>query len=84
MAGAEYVVVGKIDRIVDGIERNNRTYDVGEIKVSQVLKGLKTLKDVRLMWPSKANKARMSTDILFNKGQHGVWILYPDKNETKT
>ena len=81
MAGAEYVVVGKIDRIVDGIERNNRTYDVGAIKVSQVLKGSKTLKEVRLMWPSKANKARMSTDILFNIGQQWVWILYPDKKQ---
>ena len=81
MAGAEYVVVGKIDRIVDGIERNNRTYDVGAIKVRQVLKGPETLKEIRLMWPSKANKARMSTDILFNKGQQGVWILYPDKKE---
>jgi len=81
MTGAEYVVVGKIDRIVDGIERNNRTYDVGAIKVSQVLKGPEALREVRLMWPSKANKARMSTDILFNKGQQGVWILYPDKKE---
>ena len=79
--GAKYVVTGKIDRIVDGIERNNRTYDVGAIKVSQVLKGPEALKEVRLMWPSKANKARMSTDILFNKGQQGVWILYPDKKE---
>ena len=79
MTGAEYVVVGKIDRIVDGIKRQTRTYNVGAIKVSQVLKGPKTLKEVRLMWPSKANKARISTDILFNKGQHGVWILYPDK-----
>jgi len=81
MAGAEYVVVGKVDRIEDGIERNNRTYDVGAIKVRRVLKGPETLKEIRLMWPSKANKARMSTDILFNKGQQGVWILYPDKKE---
>ncbi len=79
--GAKYVVTGKIDRIVDGIERNNRTYDVGAIKVSQVLKGPEALKEVRLMWPSKANKVRMSTDILFNQGQQGVWILYPDKKE---
>ena len=79
--GAKYVVVGKIDRIVDGIERQTRTYNVGAIKVSQVLKGPETLKEVRLMWPSKANKARMSTDILFNNGQQGVWILYPDKKE---
>ena len=79
--GAKYVVTGKIDRIVDGIERNNRTYDVGAIKVSQVLKGPEALKEVRLMWPSKANKVRMSTDILFNKGQQGVWVLYPDKKE---
>ena len=81
LAGAKYVVVGKIDRIVDGIERHGRTYDVGAIKVSQVLKGPEALKEVRLMWPSKANKVRMSTDILFNKGQQGVWVLYPDKKE---
>ena len=74
-------MVGKIDRIVDGIERNDRTFDVGAIKVSQVLKGPEALKEVRLMWPSKANKARMSTDILFNQGQQGDWILYPDKKE---
>ena len=79
--GAKYVVVGKIDRIVDVIERSNRTYAVGAIKVSQVLKGPKTLKEVRLMWPSKSNKARISTDILFNQGQQGVWVLYPDKKE---
>ena len=81
MAGATYVVVCKITGIVDGIERRGRMYEVGAIKVSQVLKGPETLKEVRLMWPSKANKARISTDILLNKGQQGVWILYPDKRE---
>ena len=80
MAGAKYIVVGKIDRIVDGIERNNRTYDVGAIKVQQVLKGPKTLKEVKLMWPGKAPFA-LSTDIKFRVGQEGVWILYPDKEE---
>ena len=78
MAGAKYIVVGKIDRIVDGIERNNRTYDVGAIKVSKVLKGPKTLKEVKLMWPGPARFA-LSTDIKFRKGQEGVWILYPDQ-----
>ena len=81
MAGATYVVVGKINRIVDGIERHGRMYDVGAIEVSNVLKGSKALKEVRLMWPSKTNKARMSTDISFSKGQEGVWILYPDSKE---
>ncbi len=80
MAGAKCIVVGKIDRIVDGIERNNRTYDVGAIKVRQVLKGPKTLKEVKLMWPGPAPFA-LSTDIKFRKGQEGVWILYPDKEE---
>ena len=80
LAGAKYIVVGKIDRIVDGIERNNRTYDVGAIKVQQVLKGPKTLKEVKLMWPGPAPFA-LSTDIKFRKGQEGVWILYPDKEE---
>ena len=80
LAGAKYIVVGKIDRIVDGIERNNRTYDVGAIKVQQVLKGPKTLKEVKLMWPCPAPFA-LSTDIKFRKGQEGVWILYPDKEE---
>ena len=78
MAGAKYIVVGKIDRIVDGIERNKRTYDVGAIKVSKVLKGPKTLKEVKLMWPGPAPFA-LSTDIKFCKGQEGVWILYPDQ-----
>jgi hypothetical protein len=78
MAGAKYIVVGKIDRIVDGIERNDRTYDVGAIKVNKVLKGPKTLKEVKLMWPGPAPFA-LSTDIKFRKGQEGVWILYPDK-----
>ena len=80
MAAAKYIVVGKIDRIVDCIERNNRTYDVGAIKVQQVLKGPKTLKEVKLMWPGPAPFA-LSTDIKFRKGQEGVWILYPDKEE---
>ena len=80
IAGAQYVVVGKIDRIVDGIERHNRTYDVGAIKVSKVLKGPKTLKEVKLMWPGPAPFA-LSTDIKYRKGQEGVWILYPDKEE---
>jgi hypothetical protein len=78
LAGATYVVVGKIDHIVDGIERNNRTYDVGLIKISKVLKGPKTLKEVKLMWPGPAPFA-LSTDIKFRKGQEGVWILYPDQ-----
>ncbi len=78
MAGAKYIVVGKIDRIVDGIERHNRTYDVGAIKISKVLKGPKDLKEVKLMWPGPAPFA-ISTDIKFRKGQEGVWILYPDK-----
>ncbi len=80
MAGAKYIVVGKIDRIVDGIERNDRTYDVGAIKVIKVLKGPKTLKEVKLMWPGPARFV-LSTDIKFRKGQEGVWILYPDKQE---
>ena len=80
MAGAKCIVVGKIDRIVDGIERNDRTFDVGAIKVRQVLKGPKTLKEVKLMWPGPAPFA-LSTDIKFRKGQEGVWILYQDKVE---
>jgi len=80
LAGAQYVVVGKIDRIVDGIERHNRTYDVGAIKVSKVLKGPKTLEEVKLMWPGPAPFA-ISTDIKYRKGQEGIWILYPDKEE---
>ena len=74
------VVVGKIDRIVDGIERHERTYDVGAIKISKVLKGPKSLKEVKVMWPGPAPFA-LSTDIKHRKGQEGVWILYPDKEE---
>ena len=80
MAGAKYIVVGKIDRVVDDLERNGRAYDIGAIKVDQVLKGPKGLKEVKLMWPGPAPFA-LSTDIKFRKGQEGVWILYPDKTE---
>ncbi len=80
LAGAKYVVVGKIDRIVDGIDRHERTYDVGAIKISKVLKGPKSLKEVKVMWPGPAPFA-LSTDIKHRKGQEGVWILYPDKEE---
>ena len=80
LAGAKYVVVGKVDRIVDGIERHERTYDVGAIKISKVLKGPKSLKEVKVMWPGPAPFA-LSTDIKHRKGQEGVWILYPDKEE---
>lgn len=68
MVGAKYIVVGKIDRVVDVIERNDRTYDVGAIEVSKVLKGPKTLKEVKLMWLPPARFA-LSTDIKFRKGQ---------------
>jgi len=78
LAGAKYVVVGKIDRIVDDIQRNGRTHDVGAIRVQQVLKGPKNLKEVLLMWPGAAPFA-LGTDIKFRKGQEGAWILYPDK-----
>ena len=54
MAGAKYIVVGKIDRVVDDLERNGRAYDIGAIKVDQVLKGPKSLKEVKLMWPGPA------------------------------
>lgn len=80
MAGAKYIVVGTIDRVVDDLERNGRAYDIGAIKVDQVLKGPKGLKEVKLMWPGPAPFA-LSTDIKFRKGQEGVWILYPDKTE---
>jgi len=81
MAGATYVVVGKITGIVDGVKRHGRMYEVGAIKVSKVLKGPKTLEEVMLVWPSKDNQIRISTDISFGKGQEGVWILYPDSKE---
>lgn len=78
LAGATYIVVGKIDRFADDIQRGGRTFDVGAIKVKQMLKGPKGLKEVMLMWPGKARFA-LSTDIKFKVGQEGVWILYPDK-----
>ena len=81
MAGATYVVVGKITGIVDVVKRHGRMYEVGAIKVSKVLKGPKALEEVMLVWPSKDNQIRISTDISFGKGQEGVWILYPDSKE---
>ncbi len=55
--------------------------DTGYIKVDAVLKN--TLKDKKvsigdrlpLQFPSKKNKAMKSTDIVYRKGQSGIWIL---------
>lgn len=53
MMGADLVVVGTIAKLGKPIERDGRTYNVGVIKPTTILKGRPKLKDdIRVAWPA--------------------------------
>ncbi|MFP6900438.1 MAG: hypothetical protein VCA36_05815 [Opitutales bacterium] len=79
IAGAAHVVVGKVDRLLDSVVVQGRTFAIGAIKVSKVLKG-PAVKELKLAWPGPAPFA-LSTDIKFRVGQEGVWILRPFRDQ---
>lgn len=78
--GSPLVVVGEIKRIKTA-PRSRYAYDTAFIKVERILKnsGLKTPQEagekIPLAMPSINNRNRTSTDIRYQKGQRGVWIL---------
>ena len=77
---ADLVVVGTISKPGKAIKRDGRTYNVGVIKPTTILKGkLKLKDDIRLAWPAPRGGLRVSTDITFRVGQKGVWVLTADK-----
>ena len=80
LAGADLVVVGKIDRLTDNFKVGERMHDVGAITVQRMLKGPGNLKEAQVAWPGKARFA-LSTDIRYRVGQQGIWILTRDAKQ---
>lgn len=86
---ADLVVAGEITRldkeITVKIGDHERRLAVGVITVKETLKG-PSQKEVRLVWPQATPAGgglviMSSTDLTYQKGQAGVWILTKDKKE---
>ena len=84
ISGSPVVVVGSIDCIksADSPQQSqDYRYDTAYIAVSQVLKNtlpdfqIQTEDKIPLSMPAAANPIRISTDIYYKVGTHGVWIL---------
>ena len=79
---ADVIVVGKIVRVERAPGRADYEYDLGTIKVREVIKGRDVLEQlngsarrVPLSFPAETNRLRVSTDLRYAKGQRGVWLL---------
>lgn len=74
------VVVGEVQRISPG-PVGEYAFDTAFIRIERVLKSTGTNEiekagsELPLRMPSATNKTRESTDILYRKGQRGIWIL---------
>ena len=91
VADSHLLIVGQIQRIDPPGKpdpETGRIYDTAIIKVERVLRDASATADskppisapkigseVPLIQPPAARTARMSTDILYQKGQRGVWLL---------
>lgn len=89
VADSHLIIIGEIQRIDPTANPNpetGRRYDTAIIKVERVLRdttagskppitNLKPGTEVPLSQPAAKNTARMSTDILYSKGDRGVWLL---------
>jgi len=82
VAAADVIVVGKIVKVERAPGRADYEYDVGTIAVREVIKGRDVLerlsgsaKLVPLSFPAATNRLRVSTDLRYEKGQAGVWLL---------
>ncbi len=89
---ADLVVVGKITK-VENVMDGNAELAVGTITVSEVIKGDKDMKKVKLAWrtgrvldPNTGMwfEVRTSVDIRYSKGQEGIWVMTRDpKNKDR-
>lgn len=82
VASADVIVVGKIVKIQRATGQGDYEYDVGTIKVREVIKGREVLERrtgtaerAPLWFPAETNRLRVSTDLRYEKGQGGVWLL---------
>jgi hypothetical protein len=79
---AKVIVVGKVVRVQRARSGLPFDYDTAVIAVQEVLKGRWSLpldaaapSEVRVAFPSVHNTVRRSTDIRYQRGQRGVWLL---------
>jgi len=49
--------------------------DRGKIKIEKVIVGDKNLKEVFIAMPSSQRKIQSSSDIIYHRGQKGLWFL---------
>ena len=82
VTSADVIVVGKIVEIRRAPGHAEYEYDLGTIKVREVIKGRDVLekltgtaKRAPLWFPAETNRLRVSTDLRYDKGQTGVWLL---------
>jgi len=71
---AELVAVGKIEKVIKELDRLTV---LGELRLTEVLKGDSALKVVRLAFPSP-DKPPMKDGVHYTVGQEGIWILRRD------
>lgn len=75
---SDIIVVGKITKVKEGgSRRNSKSFAV--IEVTEVLKGKRRTKQVRLAFPSRNRRLRETTEIYYSEGQEGIWFLQKAK-----
>ncbi|MBW2276272.1 MAG: hypothetical protein JRF63_02200 [Deltaproteobacteria bacterium] len=82
VASADVIIVGKIVSIERAPGQADYAYDTGVIKIREVIKGREVIdtlygsdKRAPLSFPARTNRLRVSTDLRYDKGQVGVWLL---------
>ncbi len=69
---SDVILVGTITTLGPHMEPR---FDVATIQVEQVLMGNKDLSEVFLLVPARDRNIKSSTDLLYAKGQRGLWFL---------
>jgi hypothetical protein len=77
---SDLVVVGKITAIKEG-GSDEKDVSIATVTISDVIKGAKDIKEVKLAFPSKKRQMMASTDIFFDLNQEGVWLLRKDEKQ---
>jgi hypothetical protein len=78
---ADLIVVGKVKKVQDGkFAIGGRAQDVAVVEVSGILKSLPHAgkpKVIQIAQPAKRGVA-VSTDLTYNAGQEGIWLVVKD------
>ena len=69
---SDLVVIGTL---ADVRAQSHARFDVGTMRIEEVLVGRKDLTEASLMIPAGAGGIRSSTDIFYSPGERGLWFL---------